>query len=285
MNTKVKIHAIALALTCSLAPTLKGQIYVVNTSGNSIGEYGLNGVPINSALVTGLNHPQGITVIGNDMFVVNQYSGSVAEYTTSGSLVNGSLISSGLNNPWGLSSSGGNLYVANQATSVIDEYNTSGSLLNAVTTTGTPPDSAESGGDIFIPSPVSGVSEYNSSGTLVNSFPTAPSIFDMAILGNDIFIPSNVNGTIGEYTLSGQVINATLITGLDAPEGLAITGNDLYVVNDNKVGEYTLSGQTINSSLITGLNGASYIDVVPEPSTMALAGLGTVGLWFLRRRK
>ncbi|HEV2452723.1 MAG TPA: hypothetical protein VGY98_00585 [Verrucomicrobiae bacterium] len=83
MNTELKIHEIALARTSSLAPTLKGQIYVVNTTGNSIGEYGLNGAAINPSLVTGLNHPEGVTVIGNDMFVVNQYSGSVAEYTTS----------------------------------------------------------------------------------------------------------------------------------------------------------------------------------------------------------
>jgi hypothetical protein len=286
MNTTMKIYGIALALTCSLAAT-KGQVYVVNTDGNTIGEYGLNGSPINTSLITGLNHPQGITIVGNDLFVANEYGGSIGEYTTSGATVSGSLISSGLDFPWGIASSGGNLYVANQGNAVISEYTTSGSLLNSITTVGTPPDVAVSGGNIFIPSPVSGVSEYNSSGTLINSWSTAPSIYDMAILGNDIFVPSADNGTIGEYTLSGQVVNAALITGLDAPEGVAISGNDLYVVNSGSdtVGEYTLKGDPINTSLITGLDGGTYIDVVPEPSTMALAGLGAAALWFWRRRK
>jgi PEP-CTERM motif len=122
---------------------------------------------------------------------------------------------------------------------------------------------------------------------LLNSFPTAASIYDLAILGNDIFVPSVADGTVSEYTLSGQVVNASLITGLNNPDGLAITGNDLYVVSagDNTVGEYTLTGQAINTSLITGLDGATYIAVVPEPTTIALAGFGTAALWLLRRRK
>jgi hypothetical protein len=102
-----------------------------------------------------------------------------------------------------------------------------------------------------------------------------------------MFIPSYQNGTIGEYTLSGGVVNATLVTGLNGPQGLAILGNDLYVVNDGNgtVGEYTISGQTINSSLITGLNTGTYIAVAPEPTTLALAGLGTAAFCFWRRRK
>lgn len=180
------------------------------------------------------------------------------------------------------------MYVANQANAVIGEYTTSGSLVNAITTTGTPPDVSVSGDDIFIPSPVSGISEYNSSGALVNSFSTAASTYDIAISGNDMFIPSVASGNISEYTLSGQLVNASLITGLDVPEGVAILGNDLYVVNNGSdtVGEYTLSGKTINASLISsGLDGATYIDVVPEPSTFALAGFGAAALWLLRRRK
>jgi hypothetical protein len=145
MKTTKQIYGIGLALACGLAAT-KGQIYVVNTDGNSIGEYGLNGSTINSSLITGLNYPQGITIVGNDLFVVNQDSASVGEYTTAGGLVNGSLISSGLANPWGIASSGGNLYIANQADAVISEYNTSGSLLNSITTVGLPPDVAVSGG-------------------------------------------------------------------------------------------------------------------------------------------
>ena len=79
---------------------------------------------------------------------------------------------------------------------------------------------------------------------------------------------------------SGATINASLITGLSQPSEMAIYGNDLYVAEDNagKVGEYGLDGSTINASLITGLTAptALLIYPAPEPSAIALAGLGAV---------
>ena len=62
-------------------------------------------------------------------------------------------------------------------------------------------------------------------------------------------------GTIGEYTTSGATLNASLVSGLSNPNGLAVSGSDLFVVNTGSgtVGEYTTSGATINASLISGL--------------------------------
>ena len=51
------------------------------------------GATINAALVTGLNDPFGFAVSGGDIFVVNDATGVVSEYTTSGATVNASLIS------------------------------------------------------------------------------------------------------------------------------------------------------------------------------------------------
>ena len=79
----------------------------------------------------------------------------------------------------------------------------------------------------------------------------------------DMFVTNadtgTIGGTVGEYTTSGAVINAALITGLNYPTGLALDGNgDLFVVskNDGLIGEYTTSGAVINASLITGLQGS-----------------------------
>ncbi len=60
---------------------------------------------------------------------------------------------------------------------------------------------------------------------------------------------------MGEYTTSGATVNASLITGLDEPEGISVSGSDIFVTNlgSNTVGEYTTSGATVNASLITGL--------------------------------
>jgi DNA-binding beta-propeller fold protein YncE len=95
--------------------------------------------------------------------------------------------------------------------------------------------------------------------------------------------------TIGEYMTSGSTVNASLITGFDSPQGIAISGNDLFVSNtgDGTVGEYTISGGTVNTDLISGLSGPYGIAIspVPEPSTVALAALGVAILCLRRWRK
>src|SRR5579862_4812018 len=96
MKTKNAIYGIVLALTCSLGSTatLTAQnLYVINGSG--LGEYGLNGQAINSSLIpaTGLRLPIGIAFSGSDMFIANEITGTIGEYTTSGATVNSSLIS------------------------------------------------------------------------------------------------------------------------------------------------------------------------------------------------
>ena len=69
-------------------------------------------------------------------------------------------------------------------------------------------------------------------------------------------------GTIGAYTNSGAVINASLITGLSDPLSVAASGGFLYVTTlDGKIGKYTTSGATVNASLVTGLNQPTDIEV------------------------
>ena len=66
-----------------------------------------------------------------------------------------------------------------------------------------------------------------------------------------------------------------------------LRAQDLYVVSRDSetikgaVGEYTTSG-AVDASLISGLNvpGGIAISPVPEPSTIALAGLGAVAFCF-----
>ena len=58
-------------------------------------------------------------------------------------------------------------------------------------------------------------------------------------------------------------------------------------IGSNRIGQYTTSGQTVNAALVTGLTAAQNLTVVPEPSTvvMALAGLACGGYSMFRRRK
>ena len=44
----------------------------------------------------------------------------------------------------------------------------------------------------------------------------------MAVSGSDLFVANSYNGTIGEYTTSGATVNASLVSGLNAPVGIAL---------------------------------------------------------------
>ena len=66
-----------------------------------------------------------------------------------------------------------------------------------------------------------------------------------------IYVANQASGTIGEYTLSGQTINASFITGLSAPTGMAVSGGYLYVAQENgTICKYTTSGTLVNATLI-----------------------------------
>jgi hypothetical protein len=56
---------------------------------------------VNADLISGLNNPAGIAVVGSGLFVANFGDGTVGEYTTSGAAVNADLISR-LSEPWGI---------------------------------------------------------------------------------------------------------------------------------------------------------------------------------------
>jgi hypothetical protein len=84
-----------------------------------------------------------------------------------------------------------------------------------------------------------------------------------------IFVASSSTGTIGEYNLDGTTINASQVSGLNAPYGIAVSGGDIFVASSptGTIGEYTTSGVTVNASLVSGLGGyPNGIAVVAQPA-------------------
>lgn len=177
-----------------------------------------------------------------DIFVTFQ-SGTVGEYTTSGTPVNASLIT-GLGSATSIAASGGYLFITNSWAGTIAKYTTSGALVNAA---------------------------------LVSGLDTPWAI---AVSGSDLFVASANGGTIGEYTTAGAVVNENLISGLNTPEGVAISGSDLFVSNEGGgggwVGKYTISGQTINPMLASGLFAAEGIAVSGADLFVASYNAGTI---------
>ena len=72
----------------------------------------------------------------------------------------------------------------------------------------------------------------------------------------EVYVTNAGSGKVGEYTTSGATVNASLISGVGHPTGVALEGSDLYVANaeNGTVGEYTTSGATVNAELIKGLH-------------------------------
>ena len=71
--------------------------------------------------------------------------------------------------------------------------------------------------------------------------------------------------SIGSYNgVTGAAINASLVTGLSNPYGLALSGENLYVgsLGSGRIGQYTVLGTTVNSTLIT----------VAGPVALAISG-------------
>ena len=89
-------------------------------------------------------------------------------------------------------------------------------------------------------------------------------------------MPSGFNGLTDVLrrvtVISGALLNANFITGLNSPGYLYCDGNGhLYVCEgNNTIGEYTTSGAVVNATLITGVLNPEGIIVVPEPSSLVL---------------
>jgi len=75
----------------------------------------------------------------------------------------------------------------------------------------------------------------------------------------DVFIvnTNGTTGTVGEYTTDGGTVNPALITDLNNPWGVAVSGTYLYVSNQGNgtISEYTTSGTLVNANFVTGLSG------------------------------
>jgi hypothetical protein len=233
------------------------NLYVASGNLNNISEYTLSGATVSQSFIThGIQFPSGMTVAGNNLYVANFANFEVSEFNaTTGAVENASLVNlrsldSYSSAPTDVAVSGNDLYVASAVSGtgsfVVGEYNaTTGAAINASLVTGAPYSGedaflAVSGNDLFISNSGLGtVGEYDATtGAAINS-----------ALIPDLNEPSEIKAYNGDLFIA---IYAQANTGKGG------------------IAEYTTSGALVNASLVSGLTGAGAIVVTPEPSTFAL---------------
>jgi hypothetical protein len=212
------------------------DLFVGDVDAGNVAEYTTNGAAVNSPLISGLGHTYGVAASGSELYVASDnanYTGSsLTAYTVIGGIATKAWnVTSSFGTP-SIALSGSDIFLAtgSSATGIIEEYTTSGLLVNSdlVSDLAYPDAIAASSSDLFVVNG-SAVSEYSTSGTLVNSslisFSPQTIVSGLAVSGSDLFVETNtngLNGIIGEYTLSGAAVNASLVQGLTNGEGIAV---------------------------------------------------------------
>ncbi len=278
-----------------------GFVYVANQGSGTVGLYTDTGVAVNPNLITGLQTVEGLAVADGFLYVstfgsgIGVFTGKVGKYTLLGEPVNPSLIT-GLAQPTSIAISGNDLYVNNAGSANVGKYTTSGATVNPsfITVTGGGGDAvAVSGSTVFVA--IGGnyrIASYSAAtGAVINNnlIPNQVQVTSLTVSGSDLYAVRQ--NSVGKYTTSGAVQNASLITGLNNPFGVTVDGSNLFVSSffpNSLVGRYTTSGATINSSLIsTGLNrpyGIAAVAAIPEPTTL-IWGVGILCVSLVGRRR
>jgi DNA-binding beta-propeller fold protein YncE len=272
-------HAVLVGVAAlnGLAPVAAQDVlYISHIFDNRVSKYNADGTPVNASFVTGLDAPFGIALSANgaSLYVANLSSGSVGHYDAlTGDAINASLIT-GTPSPRDVVLFESSLYVGNNPAfpGKISKYTTTGALVNENFITGLADIRgmalSDDGNMIYILN-AGAVGVYDAitgatiNGSLISGFLSAS---DIVASGSNLYVADGEANTIGQFTTAGTVVNPALITGLNDPRGIALSGNgtSLFVVNfdDGSVGHYdAVTGAALNAALITGLSNAYSIIV------------------------
>jgi virginiamycin B lyase len=100
--------------------------------------------------------------------------------------------------------------------------------------------------------------------------------------GNFVYWTSQGPGTVGRAKINGTGLNNSLITGLNAPTGVAVDSKFIYWAEQdgNRIGRANLDGTGVNRDFIPGAAGVSQatgIAVTPTSVLWANDGTNTIG--------
>jgi len=99
----------------------------------------------------------------------------------------------------------------------------------------------------------------------------------------DVYVANGDTGTIGKYTASGMPVNPLMVSGLNIPVAMAVSGSDLYVTNyvadvgENTIGKFTTSGTTVDAALLSGFGIVTGIAASGSDLFITDGTMGTIG--------
>lgn len=285
------------ALAATLPSNATAATLLVANGGSGAGRVGSydsdTGVAENASLISSLNNPYDVAASADRIYVAILSGKEVGVYDLAGTQLDTISIA---DRPISLALWNNNLYVGSLDNTRVDLYNaTTGALIQAGFVTGLGATArnlaVNENGDLYVAANGK-VGIYNgTTGAAINSsFITLSGVLAMTLSGNNLYLSDFTTGnSVRLYDATTGMINGgfTTITNVTSI-GLAVDENSLFVNNtlDGKVREYNATtGALINGNFITGLTANYGLAIVPEPSTLAMLGLGLFAVLFLARRR
>ena len=239
-----------------------GNSYVEDTGTGDVYKFNAAGAYV-STIITGLNHPLGISIDPSDNLYIatyvytSPYTSSVTKYSTSGTLLQ-TLSNAQMNEADGVTvDPSGNIFVLNRGNNLtgtnmgnVTEYNSAGTYIGVFSSGYNDPlaISTDPSGDVFVAdSHNNQVKIYSPSGVLLNTINGFNDVEGFVADGSgNLYVSDFTNNTVKEFSAQGgYYINAAL------PPGLTFN-NTSGVISGTPTSVFPATTYTITAYNITG---------------------------------
>jgi sugar lactone lactonase YvrE len=291
-----------LVMQAFAAPLPAVDLLYVSLNNNTIVSYDTTGnvgttiaASVSIFVNTNPDYTRGLAFdTSGNLYAANAEPNTISKFNSSAGYV--SNIAANLSYPNALIfDSSGNLYAANYGNSTISKFNSTGGYVSNIATNLSGPFGLafDSLGYLYASNASSNtISKFNSTGGYVSNIATNLSYpIGLALDSSDNLYAANYgNNTISKFNSSGGYVSI-ITTNLSIPFGLVLdSSGNLYAANsgNSTISKFDSSG-TFLTSWSVGTAAPSFLAFkpvsVPEPSTYALATIGTSVIAYLARRR